>query len=136
MKISRMLGLAIAACLLVACNNDELPGGGKYATFKGVVVDTAGAPIPNATVTVDTVLVQTTGPDGSFSFANVPSGDIDYAVKAPDGSTFQSLTGHAHADPLATATVTIKLPAKGASPTGTRSDPSSRTRRVARLHVR
>ena len=110
MKIARLVALTLAAGMLVACNTDQLPGGGKYATFKGVVVDSVtSAPIANATVTVDTVLVQTTGADGSFSFATVPSGDIDYVDKAPDGTTYGSVTDHVHADPLATATVTIKL---------------------------
>ncbi|GAC1654057.1 MAG: hypothetical protein NVS9B12_04430 [Vulcanimicrobiaceae bacterium] len=110
MNISRFIALVLAALMLAGCNNDALPGGGKYATFKGVVVDgTTGAPLANATVTVDTVLVQTTAADGSFSFPNVPSGDIDYVVKAPDGTTYQSVSDHAHADPLTTATVTVKL---------------------------
>ncbi len=110
MRISRFLVLALAAWMLTACNNDELPGGGKYATFKGLVVDgVTGSPVANATVTVDTVLVQTTAADGTFTFANVPSGDIDYVVKAPDGTTYQSVSEHTHADPLATASVTIKL---------------------------
>lgn len=110
MRFSRFFALALATVLLVACNNDELPGSGKYSTFKGVVVDSVtGAPVANATVTVDTVLVQTTSADGTFSFANVPSGDIDYSVKAPDGSTYQSMSDHVHADPLGTAAVTIKL---------------------------
>lgn len=107
MKISRMLALTMAACLLAACNADQLPPTLKYATFKGVVVDSlSNQPIANATVTVDTVLTTTTASDGTFSFANVPSGDVDYVVTL---SGYQTISDHVHADPAATASVTIKL---------------------------
>ncbi|GAC1388667.1 MAG: hypothetical protein NVSMB31_03080 [Vulcanimicrobiaceae bacterium] len=107
MNISRILALALAAFMLAACNADQLPPTGKYATFKGVVIDSAtNQPVPNATVTVDTVLTATTGTDGSFSFSNVPSGDIDYVVQI---NGYQTISDHVHADPLATATVSVKL---------------------------
>ena len=110
MKISRILALAAAAFMLAACNSDQLPPTGKYSTFKGVVVDSVSSqPIAGATVVVDTVLTTTTAADGTFSFDKVPSGDIDYVVKAPDGSTYQAVNDHVHADPLATAEVTVKL---------------------------
>ncbi|MFN2527499.1 MAG: carboxypeptidase regulatory-like domain-containing protein [Candidatus Baltobacteraceae bacterium] len=110
MKISRIFALALAAVLLAACNSDALPPTGKYASFKGTVIDgVSSKPVAGATVVVDTVLTTTTGTDGTFSFEKVPSGDIDYVVKAPDGSSYQSISDHVHADPLATATVTVKL---------------------------
>ncbi|MDP9016953.1 MAG: carboxypeptidase-like regulatory domain-containing protein [Candidatus Eremiobacteraeota bacterium] len=107
MKISRILAVAMAACMLAACNADQLPPTGKYATFKGVVLDGAtNQPVANATVTVDTVLTTTTASDGSFSFSNVPSGDVDYVVQI---NGYQTVSDHVHADPLATATVSVKL---------------------------
>ena len=110
MKISRLIALVLTACMLAACNSDALPPTGKYSTFKGTVIDgVSSKPVAGATVVVDTVLTTTTAADGTFSFDQVPSGDIDYVVKAPDGTTYQPVSDHVHADPLTTATVTVKL---------------------------
>lgn len=107
MKISRIIMLVVATGMLAACKADELPPTEQYATFKGVVLDaTSSQPVANATVTVDTVLTTTTATDGSFSFPNVPSGDIDYVVTI---NGYQAVAEHIHADPLATANVTVKL---------------------------
>lgn len=109
MKFPRILALVLTAAVLAACNSDSLPPTGKYATFKGVVVDSATSqPVANATVTVDTVLTTTTAPDGTFSFPNVPSGDIDYVVTI---NGYQTYSDHVHADPSGAATVTVKLAA-------------------------
>ncbi len=107
MKIARLVAPVLALVMLAACNADQLPPTVKYATFKGTVVDSAtNAPVANATVTVDTVLTTTTASDGTFSFANVPSGDVDFVVTL---SGYQTVSDHVHADPSTTATVTVKL---------------------------
>jgi len=107
MKIARVLALLVAALLVAACNDDQLPPSAKYAIVKGVVVDSVTAtPVANATVTVDSALMATTGPDGSFSIANVPSGAVDYAVVAQGYKNFSdSIT----VEPSSTATLTVKL---------------------------
>ena len=131
MKIPRIIALVLATCMLAACKADELPPTEQYVTFKGVVLDSlTSKPVPNATVTVDTVLTTTTGADGTFSIANVPNGEIDYVVSI---NGYQTVTAHVHADPLSTANVTVKLTAANAARPSARS---ARTKRVARLRVR
>ena len=116
MNITRLAAIVLATCMLSACKADELPPTERYVTFKGVVVDSvSNQPVANATVTVDTVLTTTTAADGSFSFANVPSGDIDYVVTV---NGYQTVSEHVHADPSSTATVTVKL-TPGTRPAGT-----------------
>lgn len=131
MKIPRILALVLVTCMLAACKGDELPPTEQYVTFKGVVLDSATSkPVANATVTVDTVLTTTTAADGTFSVANVPNGEIDYVVTV---SGYQTVAAHVHADPLTTATVTVKLIAASAARPSARF---ARTKRVARLRVR
>lgn len=83
---------------LSGCNNaDELPPAGSYASLKGAVVDArTHKPIANATVVVDTVLTQKTDADGNFSFDKVPSGILDYVVKAPG---YPDVSASTNADP-------------------------------------
>lgn len=131
MKIPRIIALVLATCMLAACKADELPPTEQYVTFKGVVLDSATSkPVANATVTVDTVLTTTTAADGTFSIANVPNGEIDYVVSV---NGYQTAAAHLHADPLSTATVTVKLIAGSAVRPSARS---LRTKRVARSPVR
>ena len=99
MKVARV----IAATLLLgvplsACNNaDELPPAGSFASVQGNVVDAVThKPIPNATVVIDTVLTQKTDAQGNFKFEKVPSGILDYVVKAPG---YPDLTSSSNADP-------------------------------------
>jgi Carboxypeptidase regulatory-like domain len=102
-KIVRVLAaLAIVACTLTACDNGDLPPATQFTPFSGTVTDAVThQPIAGATVIVDTVLVVTTDAKGTFTIAKVPSGIVDYVVKAkgyPDisatvdaepGKTFQ-----------------------------------------------
>ena len=137
MKIPRLAALVAATALLVACR-DELPPTEQYVTFKGVVLDSVTSkPVANATVTVDTVLSTTTANDGTFSIANVPNGEVDYVVSVEG---YQTVAAHVHADPLSTATVTVKLaPATAGRPLSKwKFSPKllSRTTRAARSHAR
>ncbi|MEQ1575057.1 MAG: TonB-dependent receptor [Vicinamibacterales bacterium] len=50
--------------------------------FTGIVVDSSGAPVPNATVTVGTLSVNT-GDDGRFEVAEGPDGEVDVLASAP-----------------------------------------------------
>jgi hypothetical protein len=77
------LATALLIVGLAACNNDDLPPAGQYGSLSGIVLDHAtGKPIAGAVVTVDTILSATTGTDGTFSIARVPTGDFDYTISA------------------------------------------------------
>jgi hypothetical protein len=85
--MTKVIRAALAAALLAlplsACNNGDLPPAGQYSTLQGKVVDAStNQPIADAVVTVDTVLTTTTDANGAFTIAQVPSGIVDYVVKA------------------------------------------------------
>lgn len=81
--VRSLLAAGILALSLTACDNGDLPPATKFATVKGTITDAAThAPIANATVIIDTVLTTTTDQNGSFTIDKVPSGIIDYVVKA------------------------------------------------------
>ena len=99
MKVGRIaIATMLVALPLTGCNNaDELPPAGSYASVKGTVVDAVShKPISNATVVVDTVLTQKTDDQGNFTFEKVPSGILDYVVKAPG---YPDLSASGNADP-------------------------------------
>jgi hypothetical protein len=97
----------MALGFLAACQSDALPPTSKYGTVQGIVLDRAtNRPIPGALVTVDTVLKTTTGADGRFSIANVPSGSFDYSVQA---SGYRPVALPDTVDPSGTKTLTIAL---------------------------
>lgn len=78
-----LFAAAILALALSACDNGDLPPATKFASVKGTVTDaTTHAPVANATVIIDTVLTATTDAQGNFTIAEVPSGTIDYVVRA------------------------------------------------------
>ncbi len=78
-----ILAVALLAPTLSACDNGDLPPATKFSAFHGVVTDAAtNKPIANATVIVDAVLTTTTDENGAFSIAKVPSGTVDYVIKA------------------------------------------------------
>lgn len=90
--------LAVAGILigLVACNSDELPPAGQYASVHGVILDSVThTPISGATVIVDAVLTTTTDANGAFAFAKVPVGALDFSVQADGHATN---TGSLHVD--------------------------------------
>lgn len=81
--VRSLLAAGILAISLTACDNGDLPPATKFASFKGTITDaTTHAPIADATVIVDTVLTATTDQNGSFTIDKVPSGIVDYVVKA------------------------------------------------------
>jgi hypothetical protein len=81
----RRRALLLAALFVLAGCGGGLPPGGNYATLTGTVTDAAtGAPIAGATVTVLTVLTSTTTATGTYTIANVPSGQLDGSVSAPN----------------------------------------------------
>jgi len=99
MKVARIaIATMLVALPLAGCNNaDELPPAGAYASMHGSVIDAVShKPIADATVVVDTVLTQKTDDQGNFTFDKVPSGILDYVVKAPG---YPDLSASANADP-------------------------------------
>lgn len=109
MRLFRLLGALFALTALVACNDSALPPGGTYQSFSGVVLDAAtNAPVAGAVVTVDTVLTQTTGADGKFTFAQVPVGEVDYEVRVPE-SSYKVDRSSAHLTPDKPLSVTVAL---------------------------
>jgi Carboxypeptidase regulatory-like domain len=75
------------AVLLTACN-PALPPAQNYATVTGRVFDVAtSAPVAGAVITVSTVLVATSGADGTYRIPNVPVGQNEVQVRPPAGYT-------------------------------------------------
>jgi serine protease AprX len=102
--------VALVAVLLVlpltACN-DGLPPAGQYSTFKGTILDAVTQkPIANATVTIDTVLEATTDATGAFTIEQVPSGIVDYVVKAKG---YHDLSATATAEPGKTFQLNVAM---------------------------
>ena len=95
--VRAVVSVAILALSLTACNNDSLPPATQYSSLSGVVTDAAThQPIAGATVIVDTVLTATTDAKGAFSFDKIPSGIVDYIIKA---SGYADINASANADP-------------------------------------
>ncbi|MDE2483445.1 MAG: carboxypeptidase regulatory-like domain-containing protein [bacterium] len=95
--VRALFSVALLACTLTACNDSDLPPATKYATLKGMVIDSATSkPIAGATVIVDTVLTATTDQNGAFSFDKIPSGIVDYIVKA---SGYADVNASGNAEP-------------------------------------
>lgn len=83
-KVARsFLAAGILALTLSACDNGDLPPASKFASVKGTVTDASThAPVANATIIVDSVLTATTDAQGNFTIDKVPSGIIDFVVRA------------------------------------------------------
>lgn len=107
MKRARWLVAVLAVAVLAGCNDAGLPPGGTYSSMQGTVTDAlSNQPIPNATITVETVLTAQTQTNGTFSFAQIPVGEVDYTVSAPGYKTFSSSANAAPGKPLV-VTVTL-----------------------------
>jgi Carboxypeptidase regulatory-like domain len=73
----------VLTMMLAACDNGDLPPATQFTPLHGTVTDSVtNKPIAGATVIVDTVLTTTTDANGTFLIAKVPSGIVDYVVKA------------------------------------------------------
>lgn len=91
-------GLAVA---LAACDNSDLPPGTQFSSMQGTIVDASShQPIANATVIVDTVLTTTTDANGAFTIAKVPSGIVDYIVRAKGYSDVSASSNAVPGKPL------------------------------------
>jgi hypothetical protein len=82
----RVVGALAAVVLIITlagCDNGDLPPATQFTPLHGTITDSVtNKPIVGATVIVDTVLTATTDANGTFLIAKVPSGIVDYVVKA------------------------------------------------------
>lgn len=85
--------LAFLTLSLILLSVQALAQGGNAGTIEGVVQDQSGAVVPNATVEIKNPVsgysrTTTTGPDGSFRFANVPFNPYHMTVTAGNFAPF------------------------------------------------
>ncbi len=75
--------------------------------MQGQVLDaTTHQPIANATVIVDTVLTTTTDANGAFTIAKVPSGIVDYVVRAKG---YSDVSASSNAEPGKPFTLNVSM---------------------------
>jgi len=87
----------VLAVSVTACDNDSLPPATQFTPLTGTITDAVShQPIAGATVIVDTVLTATTDANGSFTIAKVPSGIVDYVIKAKG---YADITASVNAEP-------------------------------------
>ncbi len=99
MNVARAaFSVLLIALPLAGCNNDDaLPPASSFTSFQGTVTDAVTKkPVANATIVVDTVLTQTTDSAGTFTFDKVPTGIVDYVVKA---AGYPDVNASVNADP-------------------------------------
>jgi Carboxypeptidase regulatory-like domain len=99
--------LAFAAVTLSACDNGDLPPAAQFAPMSGIVTDSVThQPIAGALIIVDTVLTTTTDANGKFTIAKVPSGIVDYIVKAKG---YSDISATADAEPGKTFQLNVAM---------------------------
>jgi hypothetical protein len=105
-RIALFVALAV---VLTACNAPLSPAQ-NYAIVTGRVFDAAtNLPVAGAVITVSTVLVATSGPDGNYRIASVPVGQNEVQVQAPAGYTATPSQYPIAPQPGETVTVNIPL---------------------------
>jgi hypothetical protein len=94
-------------------------GNASLATLSGRVVDTAGNPVPGATVlVVGTSAAASTASDGSFTITNVPLTATKLSLSSPNTSSwynYGTYNGHYYQFGSATGACDITLPTLVAS---------------------
>jgi hypothetical protein len=84
MRRFQFLAALAASAGAAGCN--DVPAAQSYATVFGRFYDAAtNEGVAGVTVSVDTALTATSGPDGAYSIAPVPSGQTDVLVTPPPG---------------------------------------------------
>ncbi len=77
----RLLLVASALAALPACGGPQVPPAANYGTITGRVFDaTTNQGIAGVTVNVDTILVGTSGSDGTYRIGTVPLGTYQVSV--------------------------------------------------------
>ena len=91
-----MLFAALFAVWSLACNQSAAQTAGNSGTLSGIVTDSTGAIIPNASVTIANPvsgLNRTTKADnaGRYQFSNLPLNPYNLSASAPGFDTPQSV---------------------------------------------
>jgi Carboxypeptidase regulatory-like domain len=115
----------------------------QVASLSGTVKNNAGHPVPNATVTLkNTASGQstkvTTGPDGTFTAANLPPGEYELSTTAADFSTeTQKVTLTAGTNPPLNLTLapSLSLQSLGFPSATTAANPAEQARLNKRSHM-
>jgi predicted small lipoprotein YifL len=106
-NVVRAFAAAVAVLALGACDNGDLPPAAGFAPVSGTVTDAATQqPIAGATIIVDTVLVATSDAKGTFSIDKIPSGIVDYVIKAKG---YADIVATGNAEPGKTFVVTVAM---------------------------
>src|SRR5262245_40168673 len=89
----RLFGVVLVACLLVGIVAVPASAQRNTATFAGIVVDTSGAVLPGADVSLTSegtgiVEHQVTSVTGEFIFNYVPGGSYKLTISIPGFKTF------------------------------------------------
>jgi hypothetical protein len=107
---SRLFAVAALGASLSACGQPQVPPAQNYGSIAGRAYDTASnQPVAGVVVTVDTILIATTGADGTYKIANVPLGAYQLQASAPQGYTVGSLP-YAGGSITAGETIPIDIP--------------------------
>lgn len=100
--------------MLAACDNGDLPPATQFTPLHGTIVDAVTKkPIAGATVIVDTVLTTTTDANGTFLIAKVPSGIVDYVVKAQG---YEDISASVDVEPGKTYELSVVMQAPTSAP--------------------
>ena len=106
----RFAFLLLPLAVLSACGQPQVPPAQNYATIRGRAYDRAtNAPVAGVSVTVDTILIATTGPDGTYRIVNVPIGQYTLIPAPPSGYTAEP-QGVYNGSVAAGEAVTIDIP--------------------------
>jgi hypothetical protein len=99
--------LALTVIALSACDNGDLPPATQFTPLSGTITDSiTHQPIAGALIVVDTVLTTTTDANGKFTIAKVPSGIVDYVVKAKG---YTDITATVDAEPGKTFELNVAM---------------------------
>ena len=91
-KLTRALAMTLAISIVVAaCGGGEATGTSGIGSIRGTVSDNTGASVANVTIRLtgnaQAARTTTSGADGVYTFADVPSGSYTLAVSPPAGFT-------------------------------------------------
>jgi hypothetical protein len=107
---SRLFAVSALCTILAACGQPQVPPAQNYGSIAGRAYDTgSNQPVAGVVVTVDTILIATTGADGTYKIVNVPLGTYTLQASAPQGYTVPPLP-YASGSITAGETIPIDIP--------------------------
>jgi hypothetical protein len=100
----------VAACV-AGCGGPQIPPAQNYGTITGRAFDSSSnQPVAGVVVTVDTILIATTGSDGSYRIPNIPLGSYSLFATAPQGYQVTLSPSYASGSIAAGQTIPIDIP--------------------------